>query len=218
MAFTLTNFDTISYAGNSNAPRVFCYKTTDTLAEVAAAGYFDQQKVFLRVGDLIYVYTADGAGTLVVDAVGTTSPYVTVKGYGDFTAEVTITSAEILALRATPKTLVAAPGAGLLTEFVSMQLILDYNSAAYTETSDNLAVKFNNGSGVQVSQAIEATGFIDQTADTVTNALPKIDAIAAAANAVNKALVLHNTGDGEYASGNSPIRAKVVFRLHKTGL
>lgn len=218
MAFDLKNFDTVSYAGNSNAPRVFCYKTTDTLAEVAAAGYFDQKRVFMRIGDLIYVYTSDGAGTLVVDAVETTSPYIAVKGFGDFTTSVTITSAEILALRATPKTLVSAPGAGLLLEFVSMQLILDYNSAAYTESTDNLAVKFVNGSGAQVSQAIEATGFIDQTADTVTNALPKIDAIVAASGAVNKALVLHNTGDGEYAAGNSPIRAKVVFRLHKTGL
>ena len=49
---------------------------------------------------------------------------------------------------------------------------------------------------------IESTGFIDQTADTYTSAVQKIDAIVAATGNVNKALVLHNLGGGEIA-GNS---------------
>ncbi|UCF48291.1 MAG: hypothetical protein JSU89_14165, partial [Myxococcales bacterium] len=45
-------------------------------------------------------------------------------------AEVEVTSAEILALNSTPKTLVPAPGAGKVLEFISAILILDYESAA----------------------------------------------------------------------------------------
>ena len=135
-------------------------------------------------------------------------------------AAVALTNAEIKALRATPKTLVAAPGAGKVLEFVSAVIFHDYGSNALTETTDNMAIRFTDGSGTIVSQAIEATGFVDQTADTMTNVLPKIDAIAAKTACENQALVLHNTGDGEYggnAAADTVWRAKVAYRVHQTG-
>jgi hypothetical protein len=133
-------------------------------------------------------------------------------------AEVTITNAEMLALRAAPKTLVAAPGAGKVLEFVGLQLFFD-RTGAYTETADNMAVRFDNGTGVIVSQAIESTGFVDAAGDAITNGLPKIDGLATAAQGENKALVLHNTGDGEFGGGNAAnvIRAKVSYRVWSTG-
>lgn len=133
-------------------------------------------------------------------------------------AEVSITNAEMLALRATPKTLVAAPGAGYMLEFVSAVLMFD-RTAAYTETADNMAIRYVDGSGVIVSQAIEATGFVDAAGDAITNALPKIDALATAAQGENAALVLHNTGDGEYGGGNAAnvVRVKIAYRRWSTG-
>jgi predicted RecA/RadA family phage recombinase len=132
-------------------------------------------------------------------------------------ATVNLTNGQIKGLRAAPKELVAAPGANKFIEFVSAQLFLDYGANVLTESADNLAVKFENGTGAAVSQAIEATGFIDAAADTLTNALPKIDAIVASANAINKALVLHNTGDGEYAGNagaDTTMKVKVAYRVH----
>lgn len=129
---------------------------------------------------------------------------------------VSLTNAEIKALRATPKTLVAAPGTGKFLQFISAVLKLGAGSNALTESADNLAVRFANGSGAIVSQAIEATGFIDQTADTLTNALAKIDAIVAASAGENKALVLHNTGDGEYAgnaANDATMDVVVTYRI-----
>lgn len=133
-------------------------------------------------------------------------------------AEVSLTNAEMLALRATPKTLVAAPGTGKVLEFVSAVLLFDY-TGAYTETADNMAVKYTDGSGAIVSETIEATGFVDATADTMTNAIAKADVIVAKSGSENKALVLHNTGDGEYGGGNASnaIRVKVAYRVHTTG-
>lgn len=133
-------------------------------------------------------------------------------------AEVSITNAEMLALRATPKTLVAAPGAGKVLEFVSAVLFFDY-TGAYTETADNLAVKYTDGSGAAVSETIETTGFLDATADTMTTARAKVDAIVAKSGSENKALVLHNIGDGEFGGGNAAnqIRVKVLYRVHTTG-
>ena len=133
-------------------------------------------------------------------------------------AEVSITNAQMLAIRATPKELVAAPGAGKMLEFISAVLLFDY-TGAYTETADNLAVKYTDGSGAIVSEAIEATGFVDATADTMTTAIAKADVIVAKSGSENKALVLHNTGDGEYGGGNAAnaIRVKVAYRVHTTG-
>lgn len=132
--------------------------------------------------------------------------------------EVSISNTEALALRATPKTLVAAPGAGKVLEFVSVQLYFDF-TAAYTESTANLAVKYTNGAGAAVSQTIEATGFADAAADTVTNGLAKIDAIVAKTGSENQALVLHNLGAGEWGGGNAAnaIRAKVSYRVWSTG-
>jgi hypothetical protein len=130
----------------------------------------------------------------------------------------TITNAQMLALRATPKTLVAAPGAGKVLEFVSLALFFDY-TAAYTESADNMAVKYTDGSGVAVSQDIEATGFVTATADTATFALPKVDPIVAKTGADNAILCLHNTGDGEYGGGNAAnvVRFSCQYRVHAAG-
>jgi hypothetical protein len=135
--------------------------------------------------------------------------------------EVALTNAEVKALRATPKTLVAAPGAGKVLEFVSAVLLLDYGGTnVFTETSDNLAVRFQNTTGVIVSEAIETTGFIDQSADTATNAIPKADAIAAKSGCENQPLVLHNTGDGEIAgnaANDNLMRVRLAYRVWSTG-
>jgi len=131
-------------------------------------------------------------------------------------ADVTITAAEIKAARATPVELVAAQGAGNAVFFMGAQLKLNYGSEVFTETDDNFAIKYTDGSGVAVSQTIENTGFIDQSADTMTNALPVADAIVAAASAENQALVLHNTGDGEIggnASDDSTITARIFYQV-----
>jgi len=156
----------------------------------------------------------DSNGALSVQNAPTTAP-VGVYQYVD----VSITNAQIKALRATPKTLVAAPGAGRMLSFVSAQLVNLGGTNALTESADNLAVKYTDGSGVQVSQDIETTGWLDQTAATVTGALAKIDPIVAAASCANKALVLHNTGDGEYG-GNAALdvtfKVRVIYRVFAT--
>jgi len=135
--------------------------------------------------------------------------------------EIALTNAQIKALRATPITLVAAPGAGRVLEFISAVLLLDYGGTnAFTETADNLAVKYNNGSGAAASETIETTGWIDQTADTMTIAVARNDQIVAKSGCENLPLVLHNTGDGEIggnAANDNVIRVKVAFRIHITG-
>lgn len=131
--------------------------------------------------------------------------------------EMSFTSAAVKALRATPGVLVGAPGVGYFLEFVRIDLMLDYGSNVFTESTYNLQVRYTNTTGALVSQAIETTGFIDQAADTYTNGLPKIDAIVTTANLANQALVLHNVGGGEIAgnaANDSVLRVRTFYVIH----
>lgn len=150
----------------------------------------------------------------VYQNVGTTSTPVWVRMDNTRMAEVSISIAEMLALRATPKTLVAAPGAGKVLEFLGALLIYDY-AAAYTEDADNLAVKYTNGSGAIVSTTLETTGLLDATADQIRTFKPIVTDLTPVANA---ALVLHNTGGEEFGGTGSPLRMKVFYRVTETGL
>jgi len=210
-----------------------------TAAEIDTVGEFTLPKtsaLAISAGDVLYWddtekelnKTSTGVAVAVATAAAA-NPSSTVQcrltsGYSGAVGETvfrqatfTISNAEIKALRAAPKTLVAAPGAGKILEFISALLYLDYGTNVLTESSDNLAIRYTDGSGAIVSQAIESGGFIDASADTITNALPKIDAIVAASAGINKALVLHNTGDGEIAGNagaDTVIRGIINYRVH----
>jgi len=129
-------------------------------------------------------------------------------------SEVAISIAALKACRATPIELVAAPAAGYVLEFLSAVFIYDY-AAVYTESADNLAVRYTDGSGTVVSLTLETTGLLTATEDKVSVLKPlATDYLMTPA----AALVLHNTGDGELGGTGSPCRMKVAYRRHATGL
>ena len=131
-------------------------------------------------------------------------------------AEVEITSAELLALAATPITVVAAPGAGKVLEFVSATVILDKGATAYDDAAadGDLAIRFTDGSGVIVSTTLDADTFIDGATDQIRTLKPLTTDITPVADAV---LVLDNTG-AEFTGGDGVLRVKVAYRVHATGL
>lgn len=131
-------------------------------------------------------------------------------------AAVVLVPSQLLALRATPITLVAAPGAGYLLEFVSAVLILDATATAYVETNDNLAIRYQNGTGPQASETIEMTGFIDQTTDRWIMAQPNASAALTKTATENQPLVLHNIGDSEFATGTGVLRVRISYRVWRT--
>lgn len=61
MAFSATGFATIGASKRGNAPSVYSYKTTDAIADVNTAGYFNSLANTLEVGDLIYCLTSTGS-------------------------------------------------------------------------------------------------------------------------------------------------------------
>ena len=176
--------------------------TGGTLTNVA---YLDQSNTFTQVQKgVIPVANEDFAIKSYVDAAVNTVVQ---------TAVVTLTTSEILNLRATPKILVAAQGANTFIRYLGATLRLVYGSSAYTESGDNLAVRFTDGSGVEVSETIETTGFIDQTVNTLTSSKPKLDAIVAQSASANAPLVLHNTGSAEFAAGDGSMVVYIDYQV-----
>lgn len=130
-------------------------------------------------------------------------------------ADVTVSSAELLALNATPKTLVAAPGAGQALIFESAIMFLSYAGTAYAgiAAGEDLSVKYTDGSGAAVA-GCETTGFLDATADATrfvraTAAASGVSQITPVANAP---LVLQLLS-GEITTGNSPLKLRVFYRV-----
>lgn len=132
-------------------------------------------------------------------------------------ATISITAAEVRALVATPIELVAAPGAGEIIEFISALLILDQGTSVFTEAgaNDNLAIEYDGGAAVAVSETIEMTGFIDQNADFVTRAIPVKDPIDAAGDIVNKNLVIAGLDDefGGNGEDDSVLQVTITYRV-----
>lgn len=61
MAYSATGFATIGASKKGNAPSIYSYSTTDAIADVNTAGYFNALADVLAVGDLIYCVTSTGS-------------------------------------------------------------------------------------------------------------------------------------------------------------
>lgn len=134
-----------------------------------------------------------------------------------FTRSVTkfITSAQLLALNATPIEVVAAPGSG---RFIQVEKWMAYKPAgtAYAgiAAGEDLVLKYTDGSGVQVASPIETTGFLDQATAQTTWATTKgsaDNATPASALAVANAAIVAQLLVGEIITGNTGVFIKVWY-------
>jgi hypothetical protein len=91
MAFSATGFNTVggqSKAGN--APAIYTYSSTDAQSVIRVSGYFNAVASILKVGDLIFCYSATG-GTPVMSTAYVNSNTGTVV---DITDGVTVTATD----------------------------------------------------------------------------------------------------------------------------
>lgn len=140
----------------------------------------------------------------------------------ELVANITITTTEVLALNATPDTMISAPGANYAIIFLSALAFLDYNDAAYdgVDVAEDLIISYTDGSGEIVAK-IETTGFIDQTNDELRVVYPSTG-IDGADNAyivpvANKPLCI-SLLSAEIATGTSPLKLAIHYKIVPTDL
>ena len=108
-----------------------------------------------------------------------------------------LTNAEVLAVRATPITLVAAPGSNKAIIVDKILAVCDSAAAGYTESTDNLAIQYSGGLDILT---IESTGFVDGGDVQVRHQAP---AEAVVVLPPNEAVEVFGSGDGELGGGNA---------------
>lgn len=145
-----------------------------------------------------------------------------VSDFGVQMMDVTVTSAELLALSATPKTIVAAPGANKAIWFLGAVLTKAAGTAyAGVAAGEDLVFAYTNTAGLDVG-VCETTGFLDQATAQARIVNPQTGALAAGTAsdftpAANAALVLALLA-GEIITGDSDLKVRVFYRVVPTVL
>lgn len=133
-----------------------------------------------------------------------------------------ITSAQLLALNATPVTILKAPGTGRAIIIDRVVMFYDYDGAttSYTvdTTTQDLVLRYTDGSGTILCQCA-ATGFITELNDETRIVYPfrAASGDSDVEPTANAAVVLHLT-TAEVTGGTSPLKLEVTYRIVKTDL
>lgn len=127
-----------------------------------------------------------------------------------------VTSAQVLALHATPISIIAAQGAGKAIVPVQVKIYKPAGTAyAAVAAGEDLVLKYTNASGAQCSAVIETTGFLDQTtAQTrVASFLGSTGSTAGDVTPVANAAVVLHLLVGEITTGDSPLHVEVIYSV-----
>jgi len=184
------------------------------LPVTGASAVTDVGRSVFATDDNTFTFSPAAAGTqigTVVRWISSTNCVVelepTPKEGEVITSTITLTTAEVKALFASPKALVPAPGAGKVVDLLSAGLFLDYNSATY-DTQGALTIQTTT-TGTAQSDQIAAAAFLFKTADAyaglqVLSAERQLDA----GEGLSLACATANP-----ATGDSPITVKVSYRI-----
>lgn len=205
---------TVSYAGLAYRPLSISNLDVAASAAIALSKLAALTSARLIVGSAGNVPAAvDVTGDVTISNAGVTAigaskvlPSMVEADLARY-ADVQLTNAQVLALRATPITLVSAPGANRATLVHAIYAMCDSAAAAYTETADNIAIEYGDGTDILV---LETTGWIDAGAVSPVVMRPAVaQSTALVANSVVRAF---NNGDGEFGGGN--VANTLSFRVY----
>lgn len=180
----------------------------------SAGGWaLDPSPAQIPVGLILHVHASEGVVLLCPQERINPSIFANVI----FRSTSTLSSAQLLALRATPQTLVTAPGAGRYLDFVEATFFHDRGAAAYTITAggDDLGLRFGNGAGTLIA-TLDSGGLLDSGADVtrILKAASVAPNVAQTGVVVeNQGIVLHNIGANEWTLGDGTLTIETCYRV-----
>lgn len=129
-------------------------------------------------------------------------------------AKVDITSAQLLALRAAPITLIAAPGDGLLTIVNRCLFTFTYGTIAYTVTNVGpFALTMN---GINIGSTVAANVFFTATVNKLFTMLtPDTIPVTTDTTLINKALTFTNGGAAELLTGDGILSITLWYEIYE---
>lgn len=192
-------------AGGTLVPGDLVNVTAAGKAIAASSTYFIMGEVLVGASDGEYA-------TILLRPVAQSGTVIVTEDSALQTTTVTISSAEMLALHATPKELLPAPGAGYANVLEGAVLFLDYNSAAYAgiAAGEDLEIRYTNGTGQLIATIETASTFLDATSDQLRYVQP---GSATFITPVADAAIVIWLASGEIITGDSPLKVKLYYRV-----
>jgi len=178
-----------------------------TTSDTAAALYVNNETQWRNTttGDL-FVCVDAGAGTWEKIHDESESTLGDIK-----IADKIITTGQVLALNATPITVLAAVGSGIYPVFLGAYVLLDYNSAAYADDAGEDLVFTQLSAGAEVSHTVDG-GEFDGTADACVWVGPKAAEASATTTLVDNGGFEVTIKAGEWVTGDSPLKIRLYYR------
>lgn len=128
------------------------------------------------------------------------------------TAIVSLTSAQVLALSATPIVVLPAPGVGKAYILRALEVYKPAGTAyGGIATTEDLTLKYTNAAGT-VLATVETTGFLDQA----TAQLRSVKSTAGDITPVDNAPIVAHIPTGEITTGNTPVNLRISYRVINT--
>lgn len=136
-------------------------------------------------------------------------------------ADVTVTSAQLLALNATPVSLIPAPGAGWAIVPARTLFVKPAGTAyAGVAAGEDLALRYTDGSGT-ICQVVEVTGFLDQATaqQRILNGWQSAAGtpVGELTPTANAALVAHMLS-GEITTGDTALYLRIWYWMARLSL
>lgn len=153
--------------------------------------------------------SSNASGTTAAAGVaGSTFPAVV----GPVTQKVTLSSANLLALRATPIQLIAAPGVGKYIRIDAVDFKLNFLTAAYTNTNANFNLYLGTtAGGFKLTADLDAIVIAAASAYLLNSALSSLQ--TAIANVTNKAVFAGNDGSAEFLAGAGSLDIYITYEI-----
>jgi hypothetical protein len=161
----------------------------------------------IDAGDIVMAEDTVLVGDSSSDGVATTGMPLVATG--------TITTAQLLAIRATPITVIAAPGAAKMISVITSSFHHEVagTPVAYVEPdTNNLVLEYADGT--DITGAIEVTGFLTVTNDEWITEAPTFGATTVnPAATVNQAVQIFQTGAAELTTGTGDMHYAIVYHI-----